>query len=393
MQQCATPIKLPLGTILANGFGTNANPDIGHKAALETRDRILEVIRGTDLLFIVAGMGGGTGTGAAPVVAELARELGILTVAVVTKPFSHEGDERRRIAEQGIEALVKQVDSLITISNERLLSLSGRDTRHQGGFKAVNDMSLNAVRGLAELIAHPGLINIDIDDVRVVMANRGTIISGTGRAAGENRAKIAAEAAIDSRLYGDITGATGILVSICSGPDLSLQEFNEVGDVARELADEDATIVVGTITDEDMQDEIRVTLFATGLRERNRKLDVPNTQIASIRRKRHACSPQYVDLRIEEEHEESQKIGVAMGNGSADKEEGLDVLFDEAVYFVTETRRASISGVQRKFKISYNRAARMIEDMERAGIVGPVETNGNREVLAPPPPDVESLLT
>ncbi|MEI6416024.1 MAG: cell division protein FtsZ [Pseudomonadota bacterium] len=268
LRKSIAKIKLQLGASITKGLGAGANPEVGRAAALEDRDRIEEALKGADMVFITAGMGGGTGTGAAAVVAELARELGILTVAVVTKPFPHEGPKRMRIAEKGIEELAKYVDSLITIPNEKLLSSLGPNTRLLDAFKAANDVLLNATRGIAELITHPGLINVDFADVRTVMRDMGVAMMGTGTASGDNRARIAAEAAINNPLLEDIdlSGAKGILVSITSGPDLSLQEFNEVGDTVRELADEDATIVVGTVINDDMEaQEIRVTVVATGL--------------------------------------------------------------------------------------------------------------------------------
>jgi len=258
---------MQIGSGLTKGLGAGANPDIGQQAAMEDRDRIAEALQGSDMVFITAGMGGGTGTGAAPVVAEIAREMGILTVAVVTKPFSFEGKKRLQIAERGIAELSEQVDSLITIPNEKLLAVLGKNMSLLDAFKAANDVLLNAVQGIAELITRPGLINVDFADVRTVMSEMGVAMMGSGKASGEDRAREAAEAAIHSPLLEDVnlSGAKGILVNITAGLDLSIGEFDEVGNTIREFADDDATVVVGTVIDPDMHDEMRVTVVATGL--------------------------------------------------------------------------------------------------------------------------------
>ena len=260
---------LQLGSNVTRGLGAGANPDRGFEAAMEDRDRIYEALEGADMVFITAGMGGGTGTGAAPVVAEVAKELGILTVAVVTKPFSFEGGKRLRIAEEGIARLSEHVDSLITIPNEKLLSVLGKTTSLLDAFKAANDVLLNAVQGIAELITKPGLINVDFADVRTVMSEMGVAMMGTGRASGEKRAREAAELAIRSPLLEDInlSGARGILVNITAGLDLAIGEFDEVGNTVKEFARDDATVVVGTVIDPEMVDEMRVTVVATGLGE------------------------------------------------------------------------------------------------------------------------------
>ena len=260
---------LQIGAGLTKGLGAGANPQIGNQAAMEDKDRIAEAIKGSDMIFITAGMGGGTGTGAAPVVAEVAKEQGILTVAVVTKPFSFEGDKRMKIAEQGIDELKKHVDSLITIPNEKLLPVLGKGTTLLDAFKAVNDVLLNAVQGIAELITRPGLINVDFADVRTVMVEMGMAMMGSGSATGEDRARKAAEAAVNCPLLDDfhLSGAKGILVNITAGLDLGIGEFDEVGTTVKEFAREDATVVVGTVIDPDMHDELRVTVVATGLGE------------------------------------------------------------------------------------------------------------------------------
>jgi cell division protein FtsZ len=258
---------LQLGNSMTKGLGAGANPEIGRQAAMEDRERIAEVLRGADMVFIAAGMGGGTGTGAAPVVAEVARDLGILTVAVVTKPFPFEGRKRMVIADAGIKELGERVDSLITIPNEKLLSVLGKSTSLLDAFKAANNVLLGAVQGIADLIIRPGMINVDFADVRTVMSEMGMAMMGTGRATGENRAREAAEAAIRSPLLEDVNlqGARGILVNITAGIDLSLGEYSEVGSIIEEFASGDATVVVGTVIDPELTNELRVTVVATGL--------------------------------------------------------------------------------------------------------------------------------
>lgn len=258
---------LQLGQGMTKGLGAGANPDVGRQAAMEDRERIAEVLAGADMVFITAGMGGGTGTGGAPVVAEIARDLGILTVAVVTKPFPFEGKKRMKIADLGIAELQERVDSLITIPNERLLSVLGSNTSLLEAFKEANNVLLGAVQGIADLIIRPGMINVDFADVRTVMSEMGMAMMGTGCAKGETRAREAAEAAVRSPLLDDINlqGARGILVNITAGMDLSLGEFSDVGDTVEEFASSDATVVVGTVIDPDMSGELRVTVVATGL--------------------------------------------------------------------------------------------------------------------------------
>jgi cell division protein FtsZ len=258
---------LQLGNALTKGLGAGADPGIGREAALEDRERIKELISGTDMLFITAGMGGGTGTGAAPVVAEMAKELGILTVAVVTKPFLFEGPKRMAVADAGIAELAKSVDSLITIPNAKLLTELGKSVTLLDAFKAANDVLLGAVQGISELITRPGLINVDFADVRTVMNEMGVSMMGQGFASGEERATKAAQAAIASPLLDDVNlkGAQGILVNITAGLDMGIMEFEEVGSAIRDFASDDAIVVVGTVIDPEMSDEIRVTLVATGL--------------------------------------------------------------------------------------------------------------------------------
>ena len=259
--------QLQLGSNVTKGLGAGANPEVGRQAALEDRERIVEALAGADMVFITAGMGGGTGTGAAPVVAQLAKEMGILTVAVITKPFPFEGRRRMQVALKGIEELAQHCDSLITIPNEKLITVLGRDATMMQAFRAANDVLLGAVQGIADLIVRPGLINVDFADVRTVMSEMGLAMMGSGTARGDDRAQAAAEAAISNPLLDEVNlaGANGVLVNITAGPDFTMREFDEVGRIVDEFAAEDATVVVGTVLDPNMQDEVRVTVVATGL--------------------------------------------------------------------------------------------------------------------------------
>ncbi len=267
LKHCPAKTTLQLGGNVTKGLGAGANPEVGKQAAMEDRERLRELLSGADMVFITAGMGGGTGTGAAPVVAQLAKEMGILTVAVVTKPFPFEGRKRLQIALQGIEALSQHVDSLITIPNEKLISELGREVTLLNAFRSANDVLLGAVQGIADLITRPGLINVDFADVRTVMSEMGMAMMGSGVAKGDDRAVAATEAAINNPLLDDINlaGACGILVNVTAGMNLSMREFDEVGRTISEFAAEDATVVMGTVLDPDMGDEIRVTVVATGL--------------------------------------------------------------------------------------------------------------------------------
>ncbi|ADV87594.1 cell division protein FtsZ [Vibrio vulnificus] len=258
---------IQIGGNITKGLGAGANPQVGRDAALEDKERIKELLIGADMVFIAAGMGGGTGTGAAPVIAEVAKELGILTVAVVTKPFSFEGKKRLAFAEQGIDELSKHVDSLITIPNEKLLKVLGRGITLLEAFASANDVLKNAVQGIAELITRPGMINVDFADVRTVMSEMGHAMMGSGVAKGEDRAEEAAEMAISSPLLEDIdlAGARGVLVNITAGLDMRLDEFETVGNTVKAFASDNATVVIGTSLDPDMADEIRVTVVATGI--------------------------------------------------------------------------------------------------------------------------------
>jgi len=263
--RCRT--SLQIGCNITKGLGAGANPEVGRQAAMEDRDRLQEVIGGSDMLFITAGMGGGTGTGAAPIVAQVAKEMGVLTVAVVTKPFIMEGRKRLGTAEQGIAELSRFCDSLITIPNEKLMTVLGPQTTLLDAFRAANEVLQGAVQGIAELITRPGLINVDFADVRTVMSEMGMAMMGTGLASGEGRARTAAEAAVSSPLLEDIdlAGAHGILVNVTAGASLSIGEFQDVGTAVKAFAAEDATVVIGTVIDPEMNDEIRVTVVATGL--------------------------------------------------------------------------------------------------------------------------------
>ena len=259
---------MQIGAGITKGLGAGADPGIGRQAALEDRERIQEAIQGSNMLFVTAGMGGGTGTGAAPVIAQIAKEMGILTVAVVTKPFGFERTKRMAQAEQGIKELANVVDSLITIPNDKLMPVLGKDTSLLEVFEKANDVLRGAVQGIAELITYPGLINVDFADVRTVMSEMGMAMMGTGTASGENRAREAAMAAISSPLLEDIniSGAQGILVNVTAGLDLSIGELDDVGTAITELASADANVVVGTVIDSSMTDgELRVTMVATGL--------------------------------------------------------------------------------------------------------------------------------
>ena len=277
---------LQLGNSITKGLGAGANPDIGRQAAMEDRDRIVECIEGSDMLFITAGMGGGTGTGAAPVVAQVAKEMGILTVAIVTKPFPFEGGKRLGVADRGLKELGQYVDSLITIPNEKLLSVLGKDVSLLNAFKTANGVLQGAVQGIAELITRPGLINVDFADVRTVMSEMGMAMMGSGSTSGQDRAREAAESAIHSPLLEDIDlmGAHGILVNVTAGLDLSIGEFEEVGNTIKEFASTDATVVVGTVIDPEMHDELRVTVVATGLGGDVVKAEEPSEPVQLVQR-------------------------------------------------------------------------------------------------------------
>jgi cell division protein FtsZ len=268
---------LQIGSNITKGLGAGANPDIGRQAAQEDRERIEELIEGANMVFITAGMGGGTGTGASPVVAEIAKEKGILTVAVITKPFAFEGKKRMQIANDGIAELSKHVDSLITIPNEKLISVLGKSVSLLDAFKAANDVLLGAVQGITELITRTGLINVDFADVKTVMSEMGMAMMGSGIAAGEDRARVAAENAISSPLLEDVdlTGAKGILVNVTASETMTMGEFGDVGEAIKGFASENARIIIGTVFDNNMSDELRVTVVATGIGHRTAEEAAP----------------------------------------------------------------------------------------------------------------------
>ena len=267
LKNASTRTVVQLGTNVTKGLGAGANPEVGRQAALEDRERLVELLHGADMVFITAGMGGGTGTGASPVIAQIAREMGILTVAVVTKPFPFELKRRMTIAQEGIAELSEHVDSLITIPNEKLLSVLGDQVTLKAAFAAANDVLLGAVQGIAELITRPGMINVDFADVRTVMSEKGRAMMGSGRGAGDDGARAAAESAMRCPLLEDVnlSGARGILVNITASADLGIQEFHSVGESIGEFASENALVVMGTALDESVGEEIRVTVVATGL--------------------------------------------------------------------------------------------------------------------------------
>ncbi len=276
IKQCGAKTQLQLGANVTKGLGAGANPEVGRQAALEDRETIIRALDGADMVFITAGMGGGTGTGAAPVVAQVAKELGILTVAVITKPFPFEGRRRMQTALQGIEELAKHCDSLITVPNEKLITVLGRDATMISAFKAANDVLLGAVQGIADLITRPGIINVDFADVRTVMSEMGLAMMGSGIARGDDRAQAAAQAAVNNPLLDEVNlqGANGVLVNITAGPNFTMREFDEVGSTIEAFASEDATVVVGTVLDANMGDEVRVTVVATGLNQARARAQV-----------------------------------------------------------------------------------------------------------------------
>ena len=327
LKNMAARTTLQIGSTITKGLGAGANPDIGRQAAQDDQDRTREVIEGSDMVFITAGMGGGTGTGAAPVVAQVARELGILTVAVVTKPFPFEGSKRLHVAHNGIKELGQYVDSLITIPNEKLLTVLGKQISLLDAFRSANDVLLGAVQGIAELITRPGLINVDFADVRTVMSEMGMAMMGSGSSKGEDRAREAAEAAIASPLLEDVNlmGAHGILVNVTAGMDMGIGEFEEVGNTVKEFASENATVVVGTVIDPDMRDELRVTVVATGLGEQAMKSgDQPQTPPMEIVKNRTTGEPNYEELDRPTINRRTPKK-VANGGTQAEDMDYLDI--------------------------------------------------------------------
>lgn len=328
LKNTETKAIIQLGSNMTKGLGAGANPEVGRQAALEDRERIEEMINGADMLFITAGMGGGTGTGGAPVIAEIARDMGVLTVAVVTRPFPFEGSKRMHIADNGIQELGKYVDSLITIPNEKLLTVLGKGVSLLDAFKSANDVLLGAVQGIAELITRPGLINVDFADVRTVMAEMGMAMMGSGTAQGQDRAREAAEAAIASPLLEDvdIKGAAGILVNVTAGMDMSIGEFDEVGNTIKAFASDDATVVIGTVIDPEMSNELRVTLVATGLSASKRGAIEPKQELLqpSVRLVEKSKSEQVPEVPAAEDIQYA-KQRVAAAGGAAAMAEELDM--------------------------------------------------------------------
>lgn len=312
---------IQIGSNITKGLGAGANPEVGRTSAQEDRDVIRSALEGADMVFIAAGMGGGTGTGAAPVVAEIAKELGILTVAVVTKPFGFEGKKRMAFAEQGISELAKHVDSLITIPNDKLLKVLGRGVTLLNAFSAANGVLMGAVQGIAELITKPGIINVDFADVRTVMSEMGYAMMGSGKASGDNRAEEAAEMAISSPLLEDIdlSGARGVLVNVTAGFDLSLEEFDTVGRTVQAFASDNATVVVGSTIDPEMSDEIRVTVVATGI-GMNIRPEVKAVQTMPQRPAYHQPTPAPVQQEIRQAQVVNDQSSPAVS-----KEDYLDI--------------------------------------------------------------------
>ena len=318
---------LQLGASTTKGLGAGANPEVGRLAAVEDREHIAELLEGADMVFITAGMGGGTGTGAAPIVAEVAKEMGILTVAVVTKPFPFEGRKRMKLADEGITELRENVDSLIIIPNEKLMKVLGRNCSLISAFNAANDVLRGAVQGIADLITRPGMINVDFADVRTVMSKMGMAMMGTGTARGEDRATVAAEAAINSPLLEDVDlkGASGILVNITAGLDLSLGEFTEVGNIVEEYAADDATIVVGTVIDPEMKDDIKVTVVATGFDKR-----LESVEVAKPAHQRSESSAKFNQIELpsvlRRQKQEALVESVKGSDNKTDKQQDVDML-------------------------------------------------------------------
>lgn len=338
---------IQLGENITRGLGAGANPEVGRRSAEEDREKIRAALNGADMVFIAAGMGGGTGTGAAPVFAQIAKELGILTVAVTTKPFSFEGRMRLQTAEQGIANLSQYVDSLITIPNNKLLSVLGKNVTLINAFKAANDVLRGAVQGIAELITRPGLINVDFADVRTVMSEMGMAMMGTGVGSGDNRARLAAEAAIASPLLEDVdlTGAKGVLVNITAGLDLSIGEFEEVGEVVKGITSDSATVVVGTVIDPELRDEVRVTVIVTGLGRKQVAAALKMPAIEHVK----TSSPQVVNAETNVDYVQLEKP---------------TIMRKQNVVTATTTTSTSInSGTQTQAPSSYNRPISTVENL------------------------------
>jgi cell division protein FtsZ len=300
LKQSKAPVKIQIGAKLTKGLGAGANPDIGRQAALEDTDKIIEALEGADMVFVTTGMGGGTGTGAAPIVASLAAELNALTVAVVTKPFAFEGKKRLAQADRGLQELKDCVDTVITIPNERLLATLERGTSLFDAFHIADDILRQAVQGISDLIIVPGLINLDFADVKTVMSGMGMALMGTGSATGENRAVEAAKRAISSRLLedGSIQGARGVLINITGGHDLGLHEVSEASSIIHDAADTDANIIFGAVLDERMKDEVKITVIATGFDRKSDAAAAMGAAAATSAMTAAKVSPQMPDLEI-----------------------------------------------------------------------------------------------
>ena len=314
--------KLILGENITNGMGAGADPEIGRLAALEDRERLKELIKGADMVFIASGMGGGTGTGASPIVAQVAKELGALTVAIVTKPFSLEGKRKMSLAQEGINQMVEEVDSLITIPNQKLLEVLGKGCTMVDGFKAANDVLAGAVRGISDIIIKPGMINVDFADVKTVMSEKGTAMMGTGSASGPNRAIDAAEQAMGSKLLEDIDlkDAKGILLNITAGENLTIEEFETVGNCVQEYASEEAIIVPGTVIDEASGDTLTVTVVATGLASKKENTTTNKTKFLETKRELPLSS---ASKQIIENPPNIEMLKQLKGNQSQELEEEL----------------------------------------------------------------------
>ena len=318
----SSPIKIQLGAQVTKGLGARANPEVGKMAAMETRDLLRQHLEGADMVFITAGLGGGTGTGGAPIIAELAKEMGALTVAVVTRPFLFEGKKRNMQADEGIAELRSTVDTLIAVPNQRLLSLGGRNLSLLDAFKKADDILYHAVKGISDLIIVPGLINLDFADVKNIMSGMGLALMGTGSASGENRAIEAAQKAISSPLLEDntIQGAHGVLLNITGGPDMTLHEINEASSLIQKEAHEDANIIFGTVIDKNMGDEIRITVIATGFEDMAQKRQgIPNITRMGGYRREDLSMPAYLRNK-----EKSAEIANVVKLGTID-DENLDL--------------------------------------------------------------------
>jgi cell division protein FtsZ len=327
LQASSAPYKIQIGTRLTQGLGAGANPEVGRNAALEDREEIKNAVADCDMVFVTAGLGGGTGTGAAPVIAEVAKETGALTVAVVTKPFSFEGKKRFRQAEEGLEELKKVVDTVITIPNQRLLSIASKNTSILDAFKKADEVLLHAVKGISDLITVYGIINLDFADVRTVMSEMGMALMGSGMASGENRAVEAARKAIASPLLEDVSihGARGVLINITGSPDMTLHEINEASTLIQEEADEDANIIFCAVVDEQMEDDIRVTVIATGFGKADRQIERPSNTLTLIKNEEQEELPAYLKKEAKIEGWDVQRLG---GNNTLTREDVDDDEYD-----------------------------------------------------------------